>query len=260
MNAPLDGNRGVLTWLRISALGLTCALAAVSGVGGAQAPAAGRWVEFEVTNEPSTIAGFVMGYFVPGKSEPAFVFRVPRARAQSPRPGIMRFSLIQGPLPAGGTFVARIQTVVGSRSSEWSAASEPFTVSAEEAKTNAKGIADEPSAQRTGAATGRRSAVTQLDRDPALRDKLSGLFPDHNLAKAAVGFRTIRDLVAALYTASNLKIKFEEIKRLTADAGNRDLPKAIAQLRPDVNAKAEARRAQRQSRQALTAPGSQQRK
>jgi hypothetical protein len=260
MKAQPDDRRGVSNVLRLAVLGLACALAAISGIGGAQAPETGRLVEFEVTNEPSTITGFVVGYFVPGKSEPAFEFRVPRARAQLSRPGIMRFSLIQGALPAGSTFVVRIQTVMGAKSSEWSAPSEPFTVSEAEALASAKGIAHEPSRQPTRAATAARSAATQLDGDPALRGRLSKLFPDQDLAKAAVGFRTVRDLVAALHVASNLKIKFEEIKRLTADAGNRNLQKAIAQLRPDVDARAEARRAQRQSREVLTAPGRQQRK
>jgi hypothetical protein len=258
MNAQPDGRRGVLTRLRIAALGFICALATVSGIGGAQAPDAGRSVEFDVANEPSTITGFVVGYFEPGKSEPAFEFRVPRARAQLSRPGIMRFSLIQGALPAGGTFALRIRTVIGSKSSEWSAPSEPFTVSAAEATLNAKGGADEPPRRRRPVASA-KSAATELDRNPVLRARLSGLFPDHDIAKAAVGFRTVRDMVAALHTASNLKIRFDDVKRLTAETGGRNLQQAIAQLRPDVDARAAARRAQRQSRQTL-AGGKQQRK
>jgi hypothetical protein len=260
MKDQTDDRRGVSNVLRLAVLGLACALAAVSGIGGAQAPETGRWVEFEVTNGPSTITGFVVGYFVPGKSEPAFEFRVPRARAQLSRPGIMRFSLIQGALPAGSTFVVRIQTVMGPKSSEWSAPSEPFTVSAADAVAGANAPPAEPPGGRARGPAAARSAAGDLDRDPALRARLSKLFPDQDLAKAAVGFRAVRDLVAALHVASNLKIKFEEIKRLTADAGNRNLQKAIARLRPDVDAKAEARRAQRQSREVLTAPGRQQRK
>jgi hypothetical protein len=260
MNTQPDRNRGGLTWLRMAALGVACALAAASGIGGAQAPATGRWVEFEVTNEPSAITGFAVGYFIPGKSDPAFVFRVPRARAQLSRPGVMRFSLIQGALPAGGTFLIRIQTLMGPRSSEWSAASEPFTVSAAEAQAGAAIVAEEPSPARARAEGSGRAAATVLAKDPALRARLSRVFPDHDLAKAAVGFRTVRDLVAALHVASNLKIRFDELKRLTADAGNRDLQNAIAQLRPDVDARAEARRAQSQSRQTLAPDGGQQAK
>ena len=256
MNDQPDDRRGVSNVLRLAVLGLACALAAVSGIGGAQAPETGRWVEFEVSNEPVTITGFVVGYFVPGNSEPAFKFRVPRVRAQLSRPGIMRFSLIQGALPAGSTFVVRIQTVMGPRSSEWSAPSEPFTVSAAEAVPEADALKAEPPGGRARGPAAARSAAAELDRDPALRARLSKLFPDQDLAKAVVGFRAVRDLVAALHVASNLKIPFAEIKRLTADAGNRNLQKAIARLRPDVDARAEVRRAQRQSREVLT-PASQ---
>jgi hypothetical protein len=256
MKAQLDDRRGVSNVLRLAVLGLACALAAVSGIGGAQAPESGRWVEFEVADEPSTITGFIVGYFVPGKPEPAFVFRVPRARAQQSRPGAMKFPLILGALPAGETFAVRIQTLMGPKSSEWSAPSEPFTVSAAEAVPGADALKAEPPGGRARGRAAARSAAADLDRDPALRARLSKLFPDQDMAKAAVGFRTVRDLVAALHVASNLKIPFAEIKRLTADAGNRNLQKAIARLRPDVDARAEVRRAQRQSREVLT-PASQ---
>jgi hypothetical protein len=145
---------------------------------------------------------------------------------------------------------------MGPKSSEWSAPSEPFTVSAAEAVPGADALKAEPPGGRRRGPAAARSAAAELDRDPALRARLSKLFPDQDLAKAVVGFRAVRDLVAALHVASNLKIPFAEIKRLTADAGNRNLQKAIARLRPDVDARAEVRRAQRQSREVLT-PASQ---
>ena len=49
--------------------------------------------------------------------------------------------------------------------------------------------------------------------------------------------------------ASNLDVPFPELKKLTADAGNRDFAKAIATLKPGVNAKAEEQKAIKQSRQ-----------
>jgi hypothetical protein len=253
MKAQADHRSGLSRLLRLAVLGLACALAAVSGVGGAQSPETGRWVEFEVADEPSTITGFRVGYFMPGKPDPAFVFRVPRARAQQSRPGVMKLPLIQGALPAGETFTVRIQTVMRSRASAWSPPSEAFTVSSAEAVPGANALPAEPPGGRARGRAGTRSAAADLDRDPALRARLSKLFPDQDMAKAAVGFRAVPDLVAALHVAANLKIPFAEIKRLTAEAGNRNLQKAIAQLRPDVDPRAEAQRAHRQTRQALAA-------
>lgn len=255
MSSPSDFSRRLFSWLRLAAVGLMCVVTSASRIGGAQTPDGGRWIEFDVKEQGSAINGFVVGYFGPGKSEPAFVFRVPSARAQPTRRGVVRLPLINGAVPAGGTFVMRIQTVVGRMQSEWSEPSPSFTVSASEAQAAAKVTPEKTSRKTSRSQTpGTRSggsAADALDRNPALRDRLSALFPGRNLAQDAVGFREVRDLVAALNAATNLKIPFEEIKRLTAGAGSLNLEKAIAQLRPGADGKAAARRAQRQARRTL---------
>ena len=120
-------------------------------------------------------------------------------------------------------------------------------------EASAKRPPDRPAAAKAPKAGG-RSALNELKNNPELSAKLSKQFPGVDPTAAAAGFRTVRDLGAALFLASNLDVPFPELKKLTADAGNRDFAKAIATLKPGVNAKAEEQKAIKQSRQTFRAP------
>ena len=239
-----------------AALLLVSLIGCTSMEGGTQEKPQGSWLEFDVPpQEAPRITGFVVGYFVPGNEAPAFSFDVVRAQVQSPKPGVMRIPLIVSKLPAGQEYEIRLRTVAKGRRSDWSAPSAKITVPEDGGASIAIAAVPENPAKRTANAAPRRaprrSAAADLEKNPELAVKLGKQFPDVKLADAATGFLTARDLGAALFVAENLELPFNDVKRLTADAGNRDLKKAIAQLKPGVNAAAEAQRALKQSRQLL---------
>ena len=64
----------------------------------------------------------------------------------------------------------------------------------------------------------------------------------------AAGFRNQGQFVAAVHVSNNLGLTFSELKTLMVDQ-HLSLGQAIQQLRPDVNANAEVRRANSQSQQ-----------
>lgn len=237
----------------------------MSGDGGAQsttAPSgptqpAPRFLEFDMPGEASAITAFIVGYFVPGEKVPAFAFEVPRSGVEPTTPGSVRIPVIVGSLPAGQTYIIRLRTVAGGRQSAWSAPSGSFTVPPNAGSSLGKPVAataDRPGDERARRERPARSAVSALERDPELKKRLAKEFPDVDLVKAATGFRTVPDLATALFAASNLKVPFAEIKKLTAEAGNRNFQKAIAKLKPGADARAEARRARNQARQTLGDP------
>ena len=260
MNLQSIGGR---LFVGIGVVGVVCAVALMSRSGGAQsttAPAAPvtapsqQFLEFDMPGDTSGVTAFIVGYFAPGERGPAFSFEVPRARVESRKPGSMRIPLIVGPLPAGQTYTIRLRTVAGGRQSAWSAPSGSFTVPSN--VTSEVGI-PVPSAGRSAAARPRaaRTALSELEKDPALVKRLSAEFPDLDLTKAAAGYRSVRDLAADLFAAGNLNVPFADLKKLTADAGNRNLERAIASLKPRANARAEARRARGQARTLLRGLG-----
>ena len=243
-------------------MGLIALLVLVSSSGQAQSPQStspGRWLEFDVAKN-AALTAVVVGYFVPGQVDPVFSFEVPRAKLESPRAGVLRVPLIVAKLPAGQSYEVRLRTVNRRQRSGWSEPSGHFTVPEDGGAPDvAIAVPDAPpkrAEDRTPPTrkTGGRSAVNELKDNPELNAKLSKQFPGIDPAKAAEGFRTVRDLGVALFLAANLKIPFEEVKRLTADAGNRDFIGAITKLKPGVDARAEEQRALKESRQALRAP------
>ena len=170
--------------------------------------------------------------------------------------------LIVAKLPAGQTYEVRLRTLSKRQRSGWSEPSGRFTVPEDGGapatavgvpEASAKRPPDRPAAAKAPKAGG-RSALNELKNNPELSAKLSKQFPGVDPTAAAAGFRTVRDLGAAPFLASNLDVPFPELKKLTADAGNRDFAKAIATLKPGVNAKAEEQKAIKQSRQTFRAP------
>ena len=65
--------------------------------------------------------------------------------------------------------------------------------------------------------------------------------PGTDLRTAASGFRNLGDFVAAVHVSNNLQVPFADVKVRMMNGGN--LHTAIAELRPNVDASIEARRA-----------------
>jgi hypothetical protein len=166
-------------WLIAGAFALISFFGSANSAQESQTTGAVRSVEFEIADRLPTLSGFVIGYFVPGTEEPAFTFTVDRRSVQSPSEGVVRLPLIQGVLPAGQTFVVRLRTVAGRNQSEWSAPSAPFTVTEAEARWTPPETTRtaEPRPGRERRARTGRSAAADLERDPALRERISALFP-----------------------------------------------------------------------------------
>jgi hypothetical protein len=98
-----------------------------------------------------------------------------------------------------------------------------------------------------------------------LATQLQALLPAHtNLKDACSGFKSLNECVAALHVSHNLKIKFNCLKwdltnvqpsgdakscSTPADGKEMSLSKAIHVLKPDANAKAEAKNAEKRARE-----------
>jgi hypothetical protein len=259
LNAQFETPWRFVGWAVVGSLAFFCLVVAMAGSGAAQSSPPGRWLEFDVAGG-ANITGVVVGYFVPGQREPAFSFEVPRSKLESPRAGVLRVPLIVSKLPPGQSYEVRLRVLSRRQRSGWSESSGQFTVPDDGGAPASPIVATPvPASKRSPNQTaprnaGGRSALNELKNNPELGAKLSKQFPGIDPTKAAEGFRTVRDLGVALFIASNLKVPFEDVKKLTADAGSRDFIKAIAKVKPDVDARAEEQRATRQSRQLMRAP------
>lgn len=85
-------------------------------------------------------------------------------------------------------------------------------------------------------------------RDPKLAAKLQKLLPDGpNIQEACDGFKTLGDCVSALHVSQNVGIPLADLKAKVTGKGAESLDKAIHELKPDVDAKAEKKKAYKQA-------------
>ncbi|MBI4480993.1 MAG: hypothetical protein HY651_13315 [Acidobacteria bacterium] len=107
--------------------------------------------------------------------------------------------------------------------------------------------------ERMGSHTGmagQRTAAEHLQANQMLSTKVTQLFPaGTNVADMAAGFKNLGDFVAAAHVSHNLGIPFGELKAKMTTGKN--LGEAIHELRPDVNHKAEAKKAKNQAKNTL---------
>jgi len=90
----------------------------------------------------------------------------------------------------------------------------------------------------------------ELSINEKLANKLKTLLPqDTTPGAASKGFGELKEFVATVRAANNLGIPFIELKHKMADGSSDELRKAIHQLKPDVDAKAEAKKANEQAKQ-----------
>ena len=107
--------------------------------------------------------------------------------------------------------------------------------------------------------SGRKSVNDRLRPNSRLSARLQTLLPGQDLEIASSGFKNFGQFVAAVHVSKNLGIDFNELKtRMTGSSSeslstsenlgtSKSLGKAIRELRPDVNASKEVRKANRQA-------------
>ncbi len=99
---------------------------------------------------------------------------------------------------------------------------------------------------------GRKSYDELLSRNEKLSARLQGLLGDRDLNESAAGFKNLGQFIAAAHVSKNLGINFDELKNeMTNPDSPKSLGKAIRQLRPDVSAWKESRRANKQAKKDL---------
>lgn len=93
-----------------------------------------------------------------------------------------------------------------------------------------------------------KTASDLLTQNTKLSSNLQKLLPQGMTAQdACSGFKNLGQCVAAIHVSHNLDIPFADLKAKTTGSGAVSLGKAIQQLKPGTNAKAETRKAQKQA-------------
>jgi len=112
--------------------------------------------------------------------------------------------------------------------------------------THGKSDADHSSGQGST----QSSVSTRLASNTKLASKLQGLLPPGtNLQTAASGFKNLGQFVAAVHVSHNLGIPFDQLKAKMQGPPTESLGKAIHQLKPDADAKAETKTAESEAHQ-----------
>ena len=106
---------------------------------------------------------------------------------------------------------------------------------------------------RMGGTEGRlaehQSPETILERNTKLSSKLDGLLPTGTTARQACsGFKNLGDCVSAIHVSHNLEVPFDELKGKLTGSSPEKLGKVIHDLKPDVNAKDELKKAHKQAK------------
>lgn len=102
-----------------------------------------------------------------------------------------------------------------------------------------------------------KNAGQILSRNTELSSRLQSMLPSGtNMQQATAGFKDLGQFVAAVHVSHNLGIPFDQLKEKMTGPRSESLGKAIQQLKPEVKAKDEAKRAQKQAKQDLTESGS----
>src|SRR5262245_2383664 len=100
--------------------------------------------------------------------------------------------------------------------------------------------------------SGLKSNSEKLAANTKLAGKLQSLLPPGtNLQTAASGFKNLGQFVAAVHVSHNLGIPFDQLKAKMLGPSSQSLGKAIQDLKPTANAKAETKKAESEARQDL---------
>jgi hypothetical protein len=100
---------------------------------------------------------------------------------------------------------------------------------------------------------GNKSPLEVLSTNTKLAARLQSLLPPGtNVKEAASGFKKLSQFVAALYASHDLGIPFDQLRSKMLGNGKASLSKAIQELSPDVNTKAEVKKVSKQTDADLT--------
>jgi hypothetical protein len=103
---------------------------------------------------------------------------------------------------------------------------------------------------QSGSSLGKQSPTDVLSKNTHLSSKLQSLLPaGTNLTDASSGFKNLGQFIAAVHVSNNLGIPFGDLK--SKMIGGESLGKSIEALNPNVNAKHEAKKAEKQSKSDL---------
>jgi hypothetical protein len=101
------------------------------------------------------------------------------------------------------------------------------------------------SGDHSGQGSSQSSVSTRLSSNTKLASKLQSLLPPGtDLQTAASGFKNLGQFVAAVHVSHNLGIPFDQLKAKMQGPPTESLGKAIHELKPDANAKAETKTAE----------------
>jgi hypothetical protein len=95
-----------------------------------------------------------------------------------------------------------------------------------------------------------RNPNSELTVNQKLADKLKTLLPEGtNPHAASRGFGELKEFVATVRAANNLNVPFAQLKSRMANGSPKELQKAIHELKPDADPKAESKKATEQAKQ-----------
>jgi hypothetical protein len=93
-----------------------------------------------------------------------------------------------------------------------------------------------------------------LSQNPKFNAKMQQLLPEGTTPiQACDGFTTLGDCVAAIHASQNLGITLADLKGKVTGKGSKNLEKGIHDLKPEVDAKAERKKAWKQAEQDIPA-------
>lgn len=97
-----------------------------------------------------------------------------------------------------------------------------------------------------------KTASDLLTQNTKLSGNLAKLLPQGMTPQdACSGFKNLGRCVAAIHVSHNLDIPFADLKAKTTGSGSVSLGKAIEELKPGTNGKAESKKAQQQANEDL---------
>jgi len=96
--------------------------------------------------------------------------------------------------------------------------------------------------------SGQKTPGELLTQNTKLASKLQGLLPPKtDLQAAASGFKNLGEFVSAVHVSHNLDIPFSDLKAKLTGPKAESLGKAIHDLKPDADAKAEVKKAKHEA-------------
>lgn len=108
------------------------------------------------------------------------------------------------------------------------------------------------STSRPSGTSSRESPDKALSQNRQLDSKLQSMLPEGTTPQEACsGFKTVGECVAAIHVSHNLDIPFNDLKSKMTGSSHEKLGKAIQDLKPTANAKAEEKKAKQQTEQDL---------